>query len=348
MTGGMPRIDQLPPELAGRARDFWNEKHEQDIARREQDTPAPDPIDYTQHWFLYNFSVSRPLAGDTAKYWLDEIGRLYLTPPPERMLSLGCGPAFIEEQVVERNLARHIVAYEISASAVELARRRLDATPWGARIELRCADVLRADLPDHSFDAVFVEAALHHFVEIEEVFRLMHRVLVPGGLLLYEEYVGPDHHQYPPELVDLINRINACLTPELRRDYETGAVRERVEACPLELALERDPTEGIHASQILPLTYRWFEVIDRRDYGGAVMRPLFSRILRNWDFETNPKDQTIAQLIVLIEQELMRCAAIPTHNTLVIARPRPNPLPPLRAEEVERIGYGDWKAPHRC
>jgi hypothetical protein len=170
----------------------------------------------------------------------------------------------------------------------------------------------------------------------------MRRVLRPGGILLYDEYVGPDLQQYPPELEALLGRINGCLASELRRDYETGEVRQSVEACPIEVQMERDPTEGVHASEILPLTYRYFDVVERLDYGGTIVRPLFNRILLNWDLEHDPKDQTIAQLIVLLEQELLRSGAIPTHNTVVVARPRAVPLDPLPAEERARIGYAGW------
>jgi len=342
---------ELAPEPAAapladdgdRARAFWNEKHACDVENQAREETALDPVDYTRHWFLYNHSVSRPLTGDCAKYWLDEIGKQYLRPRPERMLALGCGPAFIEEQILERDFAGIIVAYETSEVAVASARERLAATRWAERIEIRCGDALTAGIPDASFDAVFVEAALHHFVELEPTFRLMHRVLRPGGLLLFDEYVGPDLQQYPPELEALLGRINACLAPELRRDFESGAVRESVEACPIEVQMERDPTEGVHAAEILPLTYRYFDVIERWNYGGTIMRPLFNRILLNWDFPNDPKDQTIAQLIVLLEQELLRAGAIPTHNAIVVARPRPEPLGPLSAEQLERIAYADWR-----
>lgn len=333
--------ESVPHDERSVARAFWNEKHAHDIDHQAR-AEALDPVDYTRHWFLYNHSVSKPLTGDCAKYWLDEIGGRHLRPRPERMLALGCGPAFIEEQILERDLAGTIVAFDTSEVAIESARERLAATPWADRMDLRCADFLTADLPDASFDAVFVEAALHHFVELEETFRLMHRVLKPGGILLYDEYVGPDLQQYPPELVALLGRVNACLAPDLRRDFESGEVRESVEACPIEVQMQRDPTEGVHASQILPLTYRYFEVVERWNYGGTIMRPLFNRILLNWDFPNDPKDQTIAQLIVLLEQELLRAGVIPTHNAIVVARPRAVPLPPLSESEIARIGYADW------
>jgi ubiquinone/menaquinone biosynthesis C-methylase UbiE len=328
---------------SGSAKEFWNQKHAYDIENRSRKNPLADPIDYTQHFFLYRHSVSKPITGDDNRYWLDEIGERHLRPRAERMLALGCGAAVMEEQILERDFAGEIVAYEMSEVAVEGARRRLASTPWSSRIEIRCGSALAADLPDHSFDAVFVEAAIHHFVDIEPMFRLMHRVLRPGGLLLFDEYVGPDLHQYPPQLCDLLTRINACVPPELRRDYETGAVRERVDACPIELQLARDPTEGIHASEILPLTYRYFNVIDRRDYGGTIMRPFFNRILLNWDFEGNPKDRAIAELIILLEHELIRNGVIPTHNAVVVACPRVEPLPVFPPEVEQRMAYSDWK-----
>ncbi len=258
------------------------------------------------------------------------------------MLSLGCGAAFVEQQILERDFAGRIVAYDTSEVAIEAARQRFASTPWAERIELRCADFLTDPIPDASFDAVFVEAALHQFLDLEATFRLMNRVLRPGGLLLFEEYVGPDLQQYPPEFEALLDRINACLAPDLRRDYETGEVRHSLGSCPLELQLERDPTEGVHASDILPLTYRYFEVLQRWDYGGAILRPLFSRILRCFDFVRDPKDQTIAQLLVLLEEELYRAGVIPTHNTIVVGRKRPEPLGPLSPEQVARIAYADW------
>lgn len=339
-----PAPEPPPRDEREVALEFWNEKHAHDVANQE----APDPIDYTRHWFLYNHAVSKPLTGDCAKYWLDEIGARWLRPRPERMLALGCGPAFIEEQILERDLAGTIVAYDTSEVAISSARERIAARPFADRMDLRCANVLEAGIPDASFDAVFVEAALHHFTALDETFALMHRVLRPGGLLLFDEYVGPDLQQYPPELEALLTRINGCLAPQLRRDFESGDVRETVEKCPVEIQLQRDPTEGVHASRILPLTYRYFDVVERVDYGGTIMRPLFNRILLNWDFPNDPKDQTIAQLVVLLEQELLRAGAIPTHNVVVVARPRPVPLPPLSDAEVARIAYADWPGPARA
>ncbi|HEY2388366.1 MAG TPA: class I SAM-dependent methyltransferase [Candidatus Binatia bacterium] len=326
------------------ANEVWNARYSKSDAEGRLEHAECDPLDYTRHPFIYGHAISEPLTGSVDRFWLDAICTQYLTPPAGLVLSLGCGTATHEEHLLSRGFAERVIAYDMSSEAIAAARRRLDATQWGGAIELRCGDPLADGLPTGGIDVVLVEAAIHHFIEIERMFELMHRVLKPTGLLIYDEYVGPDHHQHPPDLIALLDRLNACLAESYRRDFESGAPREHVEATPLDWMLAYDPTEGVHASRILPLTHQYFDVVDRRDYGGAILRPFFSRILRNWDF-SDPKDQTAARLIILLEQELTRRGILPSHQTLVVARPRRRPLPPLPAHAIERIGYTGWTPP---
>jgi SAM-dependent methyltransferase len=332
--------NRAPQEDA--ATDFWNQKYAS-AAKLEKAYTEDDSIDYTKHPFLYRLSVSQPLTGDPDKWWLEDIATTYLRPAAARLLALGCGFGVAEEFLVQHGFAEHLVAYELSQEAVNATRDRLREAPYAGQFELRCGDALDADLETGSFDCLFVGAAIHHFDRIEEMFQLMHRVLKPGGLLIFDEYVGPDHHQYPPDLVEIMDGINACLDPQYRV-HCNGNLRESVPACSLEYILEHDPSEGVHSSQILPLTYQYFEVIDRRDFGGTIMRPFFSCILQNFDFN-DPKDQTVARLIIFLEQELTRRGILPHHHTVVIARPRAVPRPPLSPAETERISYTGWSPP---
>ena len=231
----------------------------------------------------------------------------------------------------------------MSPAAVRAALARVADKPYAHRLVMRSADVLKEDLQTASFDMVFVQAAIHHFFEIEEMFRLFHRVLRPGGLLWYDEYVGPDHHMYDRHVLDLMNEINDCLAPGYRRDVvaNEGRVREAVPEPSLDFMMRHDPSEGVHASRILPLTYQFFDVVQRQDYGGAIMRPFFTGILRNFDWD-DPKDQTVARLVVLFEQMLTRHAIIPSYHSMVLARRRETVGPPMPAATAARISYADW------
>jgi hypothetical protein len=72
---------------------------------------------------------------------------------------------------------------------------------------------------------------------------------------------------------------------------------------------------------IMPLTRQWFDIEYEGNYGGSVMRPFWVGVLNNFDF-TDPADQTIARLIVLIEDMMLQSGAIPHYHSRVVARKR--------------------------
>jgi len=320
---------------------IWDERYQGNEHVGTQPVIEGDPIDYTQHKFLYQHAVARPQTGSVEGYNLDRVGRAFLTPPPAKMLALGSGMAFTEEHLLRHDFAQHILAYEMSSTAVERARARFEAAGLTGRIEMRAADVLEDNLPSAAFDAVFVQAAIHHFDRIDEMYELMHRVLRPGGLLVFDEYVGPDLHVWEPEVVAIMEELNACLADHYRFDALTHALRQSGPKPSREWMLQHDPSEGVHASRILPLTYQWFDVLDRADYGGTMLRPFLTGILRNFDWN-DPKDQTVAELIILVEQLLTHYSVLPHHQTSIVARRREKPRPPLTEAETARINYEDW------
>lgn len=323
---------------------IWDRRYEGDEHVGTKPVIESDPTDYTQHKFLYKHAIARPQTGSLDGYNLDRVGRTFLTPPAPRVLALGSGMAFTEEHLLRNNYAQHITAYEMSATAVERARARFEEAGLSDRIEMRAADVLDDDITSASFDVVFVQAAIHHFSNIDEMFVLMHRVLRPGGLLVYDEYVGPDLHVWHPEVVAVMAELNDCLAPNYLWDSNAQATRHEGPKPSREWMLQHDPSEGVHASRILPLTYQYFDVIDRADYGGTFIRPFFTGLLRNFNW-ADPKDQTVARLIVFIEQLMTRNSLLPNYQTSIVGRKRETPRPALTDQETDRILYADWPGP---
>ncbi len=324
------------------ATSVWDRRYEAGDHVGAKPVMEGDPVDYTQHKFLYQHSIAKPLTGSLDGYSVDHVARQFLVPAPAKVLAIGSGMAFIEEHLVANGFAQHLLAYEMSHTAVEAAKQRVMDKPYADRLELRAGDVLHENLPTGAFDVVFVQAAIHHFDRINDMFALMHRVLRPGGLLIYDEYIGPDHHMYEPELLAIMDRIDECLAPQYRWDHLAKQRRRHVPYPNLEWMLQHDPSEGVHASRILPLTYQWFDVVHRADFGGSIMRPFFTGILPNFNWD-DPKDQTIARLVILTEQLLTERGVIPHYNTSIVARRRDMPRPPLTAEEATRINYAGWQ-----
>lgn len=323
------------------ATSVWDDRYEKGEHVGSQPVIVDDPIDYTQHKFLYQHAIAKPMTGSLDGWSVDTIAKRFFDPPPARVLAIGSGMAFVEEYLVAQGYAQHVTAYEMSQVAIDKARARVADKPYASRLDLRCGDVLEANLPDGAYDAVYVLAAIHHFGPIEEMYALMHRVLKPGGLLWFDEYIGPDHHMYEPEVLAIMDEVNECLDTSYRWDVLSNQTRTMVPRPSLEWMMGHDPSEGVHATRILPLTYQWFDVVLRQDYGGAIMRPFFTGILPNFDW-SNPKDQTVARLVILIEQMLTRRGILPHYHSAVVGRRRDRPLPPLTPAEEHRINYADW------
>lgn len=320
--------------------DIWDKRYEEGELACTKETPSHDPIDYTQHPFLYKQAIAKRLTGNANGNPLRTICQKYLSPSAAKMLAVGSGLAIVEESLVRDGFVDKLVAFEASKVAVETARERIARNGLSNRIEMRCGDVMQAGIEAESFDAVFVQAAIHHFYEIEEMFAFFHRILKPGGLIIYDEYVGPDHHMYEESVMSLMDEVNDSLSDEYRFDVIRNQIRNEVPQATLEWMLEMDPSEGVHASKILPLTYKYFDVMYRNDYGGTFMRPFFVGILPNFDFE-NEKDKTVARLIILIEDLLIRSGMIPSYHTVVVAKK----LEQIREElpDEANINFSNWE-----
>jgi SAM-dependent methyltransferase len=316
----------------------WNERYQVGELACTQEQVIGDPIDYTQHPFLWKHSVAERLTGSPDLNPADLIAARFLSPPAKRGLAIGSGMAFFEEWLVKAGHVETIDAFEYSEAAVAGAKRRLADLGLADKVRMFSGDVTKASIQPASYDLIVVQAAIHHFFEIDEMFQFMHSTLKPGGLLIYDEYVGPDHMQYEPKVIELLNLIDNCLAEKYRFDHQRGAIRTQPPYATMAQMLDMDPSEGVHASRILPLTYQYFDVLHRGDYGGTFMRPFFTGILPNFDF-TTPADQTIAKLIILIEALMMEQSTVPSHHTRVVAKRRETPRGPFSEAEGEKMGY---------
>jgi ubiquinone/menaquinone biosynthesis C-methylase UbiE len=101
------------------------------------------------------------------------------------VVDVGCGwgPAF---KLLKDDFAPdHIVGIDVSAEMIAAARR--EAAKHGIPVDLHQADCADLPLADGSVDMVFCHQTFHHLVEQEKALAEFHRILKPGGLLLFAE-----------------------------------------------------------------------------------------------------------------------------------------------------------------
>ena len=106
-----------------------------------------------------------------------------LIPAAASVLELGCGPGYDARYFA--SLGHTVLATDFAEAAIA-ANRSLPDDPPNLRSEL--LDIARAfPFGDHAFDAVYARLSLHYFPDrvTRAVFREIHRVLTPGGLLCF-------------------------------------------------------------------------------------------------------------------------------------------------------------------
>jgi demethylmenaquinone methyltransferase/2-methoxy-6-polyprenyl-1,4-benzoquinol methylase len=112
--------------------------------------------------------------------------------PDSRVLEIGCGTGTMAILAALRGA--EVLAFDVSAGMLEVARRKIDASGVAGRIELEEAGVSGMDkLGDDSFDLVMSTLVFSELSRDERAYALRHahRVLQSGGRLAIADEVRP-------------------------------------------------------------------------------------------------------------------------------------------------------------
>lgn len=100
-----------------------------------------------------------------------------LPDPCRSVLDVGCGDGDLAAELADR--AAHVLAVDVDEGCVERATARFAGRE---NVEVRALDVMTADLPPGSFDAVVSVAVVHHLGWPGGLVRLA-SLVAPGGVL---------------------------------------------------------------------------------------------------------------------------------------------------------------------
>lgn len=119
----------------------------------------------------------------------------YIRHQPAVLLDAGSGTGNALATLRRRYRNAHIVAFDIAHAMLQQGRARV---PWwqtlpgvGAPVSRVCGDVERLPFATASVDMIWSNLALQWVNDLPATFAEMHRVLKPGGLLMFSTF-GPD------------------------------------------------------------------------------------------------------------------------------------------------------------
>lgn len=120
----------------------------------------------------------------------------YIKLEPDIVLDAGCGTGNAVAGLMSRWPRARVVALDL---ALEMARRSRARRPWwkraldggSARLAAVCGDIERLPLASGRAGMVWSNLALQWIAEPRQACAELHRVLAPGGLLMFSSF-GPD------------------------------------------------------------------------------------------------------------------------------------------------------------
>lgn len=294
-----------------RTADLWG----RDAAQRADQTRQ------RRHWSSHPVTaaeINRLVSGDAGVGWVDHLKRSRFPLPRQRGLSLGCGSGAVAIDALQLGIVQQMDGIDISAGAVAVATDRAVRAGLADRARFLTANVNDLAL-DGPFDLIVFEQSLHHVDSLGPVLDRCRHALAPDGLLVINEYVGPDRFQWSDEAQRLMNAMLVLLPESYRRDPENGALKSVIQRVDPQAVIALDPSEAIHSGDILEALSARFECLEQRAFGGTLLQFLLADIASNFDPD-DERDVALLRLMTLLETELIRCAAVASNFVYAVYR----------------------------
>lgn len=187
---------------------------------------APPDVSKTFYGFPpirdYLFACISGRVEETEEDWCERWTiETYLSDdiPVEECLSLCCG--FGENERILANLGVFLrcTAIDLSPAAVEVARQKAKEAGYN-HIAYQVADLNYITLEPQKYDLVYANGALHHLSRLEHIIGQIHTSLKPGGILVANEYIGPQYQRLSWRQREIINSVIHLLPTKYRASTE--------------------------------------------------------------------------------------------------------------------------------
>lgn len=215
-----------------------------------------------------------------------------------RAISVGCGTAYHELELLRAGVVEHFDLYEIAASRVAAIHARADVLGLSTRVTVSSTDAF-ANVAPEQYDLVYWRDALHHMNPTLDAVAWSRRVLATGGLFYMHECVAPSYMQWSDHQLDLAERVRRILPARYLDDpHQPGRLIPVRRSRPTIAGMrEADPSECVDSANILPSVRAVFPNAAVVPAGGIVYMLALNDILANVDEERD--DGLLAALMAI-------------------------------------------------
>lgn len=201
---------------------------------------------------------------------------------PRRVLELGCGDGQALCRMAEGGYAESITGLDLDFSRFAATADQCKAK--GISCSFLACDVNAVELPESQFDLIYALQSVHHFENLEHVFAQCNRALTGDGLIVLDEFVGPNRFQWTDAQLALTGQLLSLLPVHLRH-YTHGLLKHAEGRSTVQEVIDVCPSEAVRSQDIVRTFESAFDVIWNKKLGGTIQHLLYSGIIHNFPDE---------------------------------------------------------------
>lgn len=219
-----------------------------------------------------------------------------------RVLSPGCGEGEKECRIAAQYPHWQITAIDMSEKRVAVAQQKAQERGC-TNVSFMQRDIDEALFDAGMFDVVVFDSSLHHFSEFDVLFETLSSALAPDGVVVVNEYVGPDRFQWTRRQLDEANRQLRMIPGRLRTRFALQAEKRTIYRPGYLRMLLSDPSEAVQSSRIVPALHRNFTMVKEVPLGGNLLHLVLKDIAHHF-VVADPERQEILSRLYAAEDAL--------------------------------------------
>lgn len=299
-----PSEDAAHREIVAR---YWNARH------KDAEGEAHD--NYLNHPLIQAY-ISLRAFGSLVSHTDAAIHAIRSNSEPgDQIISLGCGLGDKERILAKAMPDRQFLGLDIAGDIVEIANQEI-AEAGLANFRVERADFNELDLDENSIQLLIGLGAIHHVENLEGLWAQARHALTPGGLVLAQEFIGPDRFQWTDAQIEACNHALDQLVGDEHKPHH-----HKVEPVPVAEMIAADPSEAVRSTEILPTCKdAGFAIDSYNSAGGALLQPILMYQVHTYEPRNWQHNQTLAKLFAE-EDRLMAEGTLEDDFAMFVARP---------------------------
>lgn len=193
-------------------------------------------------------------------------------------------------------MIKRIDAIDLSDKRIAQAREKANAAQI-SNINFITADIFNHDIAPDRYDMVLFDSNLHHFKDFSELLTKMIIGLKTDGILVINEYCGPDRFQFPSEQIQTSNKTLKTIPDTYRTYWNSDKIKKRIYSPGYLRVYLSDPSESINSSNMLPEIYKKFEIIKEVWLGGQILQLVLKDIAHHFIQESAETNNLLERII---------------------------------------------------